>query len=315
MPRSKHWLKMWVEWLDDPKMLRLTLAEQACWWRLVSFAQRCAAGGSLVTSSGSPLTLTEITVSLRISSPEEIASFKSMLKKMEVAGSLFWNSETLHIIHFAERQEMVPSRTKEALAERQRKHRQAKKEGVSQEKRDVSHKIRDISVTPPEKKRDMSQNLALKTEAKLPLSHPPSSPLTTPISPPEGEEEEEEERKRDMSQKSRDITKRKICYSGNVYLTDKEYEKLVEQFGDDGTKDRIEALSLYIASKGAERKYKSHSATILNWERMKKEREVKDERKGQQRRDDAAAGRSSEILRAKGWKVHESGPEPDPDQD
>ena len=56
----------------------------------------------------------------------------------------------------------------------------------------------------------------------------------------------------------------------NVHLSDIEKGKLIEQFGEDGFKDRVEKLSLYIESKGD--KYKSHYATILNWERMGEQR-------------------------------------------
>ena len=49
----------------------------------------------------------------------------------------------------------------------------------------------------------------------------------------------------------------------NVKLTVIEHEKLQERFID--YTDRIEALSLYMKSKGD--KYKSHYATILNWAR------------------------------------------------
>ena len=52
----------------------------------------------------------------------------------------------------------------------------------------------------------------------------------------------------------------------NIKLTNEEYEKLKNQFGDSGTNQRIESLSSYVASKG--KKYASHYATILNWERM-----------------------------------------------
>jgi len=51
----------------------------------------------------------------------------------------------------------------------------------------------------------------------------------------------------------------------NVKLTDEEYQKLNTEFGETGTKQRIENLSEYIASKG--KKYLSHYATILTWER------------------------------------------------
>ena len=44
-----------------------------------------------------------------------------------------------------------------------------------------------------------------------------------------------------------------------------EHQKLVELFGQAGADERIQNLSLYIQSKGD--KYKSHYATILNWER------------------------------------------------
>ena len=54
----------------------------------------------------------------------------------------------------------------------------------------------------------------------------------------------------------------------NVKLTTKEHEKLISRFGSQGATQRIENLSLYLASKG--KKYKSHYATILTWARGEK---------------------------------------------
>lgn len=51
----------------------------------------------------------------------------------------------------------------------------------------------------------------------------------------------------------------------NVKISDSEFQKLEEKFGSDGTNLRIENLSQYIASKG--KKYNSHYATILSWDR------------------------------------------------
>ena len=48
-------------------------------------------------------------------------------------------------------------------------------------------------------------------------------------------------------------------------MTKEEHQKLIERFGEAGTRDKIENLSLYIASKGD--KYKNHYATILAWEK------------------------------------------------
>ncbi len=51
-------------------------------------------------------------------------------------------------------------------------------------------------------------------------------------------------------------------------MTQEEHQKLIEKFGEAGTRDRVENLSLYIASKGD--KYKNHYATILAWEKRDK---------------------------------------------
>ena len=61
--------------------------------------------------------------------------------------------------------------------------------------------------------------------------------------------------------------KHKYGEYNNVLLTDKELEKLREEYSD--YEARIERLSSYIASKG--NKYKSHYATIRNWARKERE--------------------------------------------
>jgi len=124
MARPKPWLKMWIEWIHDPKMLGLTLAETGVWWKLITLAQQCAAEGQLVKGNGSPLSLPEIANSLHISTPKDMKTLQSMIQKMEAANSLSWNNKTLTIIHFAERQEQVASATKEAVRERVRRHRE-----------------------------------------------------------------------------------------------------------------------------------------------------------------------------------------------
>lgn len=75
------------------------------------------------------------------------------------------------------------------------------------------------------------------------------------------EANEQKERKEKKS-KEEEI---KETYSECVKLTKDEYSKLTEQFGVEGTNQRIKNLNDYVMSKGA--KYKSHYHTILNWER------------------------------------------------
>lgn len=57
-----------------------------------------------------------------------------------------------------------------------------------------------------------------------------------------------------------------------VTLSDEEYAKLVERFGEPNTQILIGELDTGIASKGY--KYRSHYATILNWTRRKIQQHV-----------------------------------------
>ncbi|GAI93134.1 unnamed protein product, partial [marine sediment metagenome] len=124
MARPKPWLKMWTEWVHDPKMLNLTLAEQGAWWRVVSLAHECNAGGGLVKGNGAPLTIKEIAKTLYMTAPEDFEVMKSMNNKMVEAGSLAWNHGILTVIHLNDRQEMMPSETPEARRNRVRLYRE-----------------------------------------------------------------------------------------------------------------------------------------------------------------------------------------------
>lgn len=68
------------------------------------------------------------------------------------------------------------------------------------------------------------------------------------------------------------VTKNRYGSQKNVLLSQIEYAKLCEKLND--ADEKIEAASLYFASKGNASKYKSHYATILNWDRMAKERDA-----------------------------------------
>jgi hypothetical protein len=61
----------------------------------------------------------------------------------------------------------------------------------------------------------------------------------------------------------------KKIYSDFVSMLPQEYQKLIDQFGESGAKERIEALNLWKGSKG--KKTASDYLTILNWERRKKD--------------------------------------------
>ena len=125
MAKFQPWLKMWVEWIDAPKMLSLSLAEQGAWWRLVTLAKKCDADGALVKGRV-PLSLNEIFDAMRIKSKANQTVVNSMIDKMTDYGSLHWNSGALVITHFAERQARIASETPEAIRDRVRRHRERK---------------------------------------------------------------------------------------------------------------------------------------------------------------------------------------------
>lgn len=134
MAKYKPWLKMWVEWIDDPKMRAgtggLTLAEQAVWWRLCTVAQKCAAEGPIIKDSGEPYTIDEIVDMLRLKESEQ-PIFDSMLEKMEKEKSIHWVDDVLVVTNLRKRQTVAPSETPEAVRDRVRRYRQNQKKKVS----------------------------------------------------------------------------------------------------------------------------------------------------------------------------------------
>lgn len=71
-------------------------------------------------------------------------------------------------------------------------------------------------------------------------------------------------------------TNQKKRFIDHVFLTDGEYQKLVNEFGEAKAKVYIKRLDAYIGSKG--KKYKSHYKTILSWS-------LKDEKDGDRARE------------------------------
>lgn len=79
-----------------------------------------------------------------------------------------------------------------------------------------------------------------------------------------------EERKNIKESKEGKERKNNYGTFDNVQLTDAEYEKLQEIFPND-YEEKINTLSEYMKSKG--KTYKSHYATILNWNRLDQKRQ------------------------------------------
>lgn len=120
----KPWLKMWGEWIDDPKINHLSLSEQGAWWRLVTLAHRCNADGALVYGNGQPLTLDDIVEAIRCTNRKNRKVFDSMMAYMTDKSSLHWKDGALVVTNLIKRQEKAASETAEAVRERVRRFRE-----------------------------------------------------------------------------------------------------------------------------------------------------------------------------------------------
>ena len=76
-----------------------------------------------------------------------------------------------------------------------------------------------------------------------------------------------------------DVHGYRAWYINGEELTEEEISKLVQRFGDKGMSERIEKLSYYMKSHGAESKYKDHYATILAWSKKEENVPQKEEKK------------------------------------
>lgn len=76
--------------------------------------------------------------------------------------------------------------------------------------------------------------------------------------------------KKKKNEKKEEITESKRLFGEFVLLTDAQYAKLVERFGQQGTDERIADLNVGIGSKGYH--YVSHYHTILSWENLHRKR-------------------------------------------
>jgi hypothetical protein len=73
--------------------------------------------------------------SLKITSPADQKIFKEMVDKMTAAESLINNSKALTVKNYTKRQALIPSETKAAMRDRQRKSREKKKRSADDYRR------------------------------------------------------------------------------------------------------------------------------------------------------------------------------------
>jgi len=115
----------------------------------------------------------------------------------------------------------------------------------------------------------LSENIGGDIGGNIPLEPSLSVPYLSPETPPLTKGKQNK-----TKQKDNPLTPLKQKYADFVTMTEIEYQKLVEKFGEQGALDRIENLNLYKGSKGV--KYESDYLTILSWDRKSEKEKPKD---------------------------------------
>lgn len=124
MARPKPWSKLWNEWIHDPKIVPMSLAERGAWSELLSLAQECAADGHIVKGNGNSMTLREMAICLHITE-SDYPAFEAMVYKMSEEGSIRQNGDgSFYIVHWQDRQEKAPSERPDAVRERVQAYRE-----------------------------------------------------------------------------------------------------------------------------------------------------------------------------------------------
>ncbi len=106
--RPLPWIKLWFDIIGDPKIAQLSAGEKWCWVGLLLLAGQSPVRGKLMLTESKPMDETDIYRALRLSQKERNL-LKTCIIKMVDMGSLKWNSTTLEVIHFRDRQETFPS--------------------------------------------------------------------------------------------------------------------------------------------------------------------------------------------------------------
>ncbi|MDP3062933.1 MAG: phage replisome organizer N-terminal domain-containing protein [Chloroflexota bacterium] len=161
MTWKRPWIKLWVEMLDDPKVVvALTPDQRWVWVALLLLGARSPQPGSLLLPSGEPMSLRQLWHATR-AQDMPLNDFTTTIQMMERQGMVSWHSETLLISHWHARQDTQDA----TAAERKRRQRDRERQGKG-------HHV--TAVTP-------AVTLGVTPLVTAVTGDVPSSPLTTPL--------------------------------------------------------------------------------------------------------------------------------------
>lgn len=248
MPNRRPWLRLYTSWRTDERVQALSPYLRAVAINLLCLAGECDPHGTIQLSPGQPFPPHSLARALNVD-PAALASVLDRLQTAAVFG-LSRRSDGTWLLG-----KWPASQTSDPTAS----------ERVSRYRANLDN--RNTAVTPTVTP-TVTVTPNVTVQSRVEESRVDVNPLLSPVAaapgdipPPAGDAHSSVL----TPKKKKPPAPTKTAYLENVLLTEDEYAKLVARFGQDGTAQRIETLSLYIASKGV--KYRSHYATILVWER------------------------------------------------
>lgn len=179
----KTWVKLYTEVNEDPKIGGLTWAQRGIWSALLALAGRLDYRDENDKETGCLDTPQNTGWHLRCPAEE----FNDALKAFQERGMIDEREGLLYITNYAKRQGRPPSASREAVAERVKRHREAKPDQRNEEPDERNENVTPLqnNVTPLETETELdTEQIQNRTDnAPSAGADAPTSPPATP--PPE----------------------------------------------------------------------------------------------------------------------------------
>ena len=223
------WIKLTTDMFDNRKIKHLRRLPDGnsivlIWVMLLTMAGRCNSNGMIFLTENIPYTPKMLADELDF----EENTVQLALKSLEQFNMIVTDGSYLTIAGWEEYQN-IEGMDKIREQNRIRKQRQRANQKLLESKRDCHVTVTQCHATDIEEDKEKDKEIEIDKEKK----------------------------------KKEKPDRRKYGEYGNVLLSDPEYEKLVNDFGDDKTNKAIKFLDEYIAEKGY--KSKSHNLAIRRW--------------------------------------------------
>jgi len=178
----KTWVKLYTEVNEDPKIGSLTWAQRGIWSALLALAGRLDYRDENDKETG--LLDTPQNTAWHLRCPAE--EFGDALKAFQERGMIDEREGLLYITNYAKRQARPPSASREAVAKRVKRHREAKPDQRNEETDERNESVTPLqnNVTPLET--DTELDTELDTEQRQNRTdNAPSAGAGAPTSPPD----------------------------------------------------------------------------------------------------------------------------------